>query len=75
MTNFSNQLSVLLYQHLLPTKTLKTEVIKNDISLSVSKGTTKKTKTYNDFSNEKIAFFGEEVTIKFRTIGHCCIVV
>ena len=65
MTNFSNQLSVLLYQHLLPTKTLKTEVIKNDISLSVRKGTTKKTKTYNDFSNEKIAFFGEEVTIKF----------
>ena len=65
MTNFSNQLSVLLYQHLLPTKTLKTEVIKNYISLSVSKGTTKKTKTYNDFSNEKIAFIGEEVTIKF----------
>ena len=54
---------------------LKTEVIENDIPLLLSKDAVKKSKTNNDFSNKKITIFDEEVSIKFCTSGHYCIVV
>ena len=35
----------------------------------------KKTKTYIDFSKDKIIIFDEEVPVKFSTSGHYCITV
>ena len=54
MAKFWSQLSVLSYQHL-----LSTEVTENDIPLLLSKDAMKKTKTFIDFSKDKIIIFDE----------------
>ena len=54
---------------------LSTEVIENDIPLLLRKDAMKKTKTYIDFSKDKIIIFDEEVPVKFSTSGHYCITV
>ena len=54
---------------------LSTEVIENDIPLLLSKEAMKKTKTYIDFSEDKIIIFDEEALVKFSTSGHYCIKV
>ena len=54
MAKFWSQLSVLPYQHL-----LSTEVTENDIPLLLSKDAMKKTKTFIDFSKDKIIIFDE----------------
>ena len=54
---------------------LSTEVIENDIPLLLSKEAMKKTKTYIDFSEDKIIIFDEEAPVKFSTSGHYCIKV
>ena len=51
---------MLPYQHFLPTKLLlSTEVLENDIPLLLRKDAMKKTKTYIDFSKDKIIIFDE----------------